>query len=289
VNCKKAHLACDLSRPCKRCVSTDKADTCQDIQHKKRGRPKLVKEDHPNKSKTKPSRLRNSVSLTPEMVMSSFSTTQPAGSIVLTMDLCCSRVSDESLDFFGLYPQEFSHRSLYDFLLPDSTQKLARIHRSLLDNVTNQHQSPLPITPRSSSDLFFSVPASALLSIANGSLTLKDKMAFRGKQNTIEMETNFYLGGGLGANLFDGSSLDHLYIVCILSSSNESCMPTPLSVASPPQKSQQQRPKPLSTPASTPTSSAVINLASLLHQPSSLDNDNDRLDESASMFSIVSR
>jgi hypothetical protein len=205
------------------------------------------------------------------------------------MDLCCSRVSDESLDFFGLYPQEFAHRSLYDFLLPDSTQKLARIHRSLLDNVTNQHQSPLPITPRSSSDLFFSVPASALLSIANGSLTLKDKMEFRGKQNTIQVETNFYLGGGLGANLFDGSSLDQLYIVCILSS-NDSSLPTPLSVASSPQESlqQQQRPKPLSTPGSTPTTSAVINLASLLHQPSSLDNDNDRLDDSTSMFSIVS-
>lgn len=30
-----------VSRPCKRCVSSDKADSCHDIQHKKRGRPKL--------------------------------------------------------------------------------------------------------------------------------------------------------------------------------------------------------------------------------------------------------
>ncbi|KAF7727198.1 hypothetical protein EC973_007896 [Apophysomyces ossiformis] len=41
INCKKAHLACDVSRPCKRCVSMGKTDTCQDIKHKKRGRPKL--------------------------------------------------------------------------------------------------------------------------------------------------------------------------------------------------------------------------------------------------------
>ncbi|CAG8498237.1 800_t:CDS:2, partial [Acaulospora morrowiae] len=41
VNCKKAHLACDVSRPCKRCVALGKVETCVDIKHKKRGRPKL--------------------------------------------------------------------------------------------------------------------------------------------------------------------------------------------------------------------------------------------------------
>ncbi|ORX51958.1 hypothetical protein DM01DRAFT_1408421 [Hesseltinella vesiculosa] len=40
-NCKKAHLACDTARPCKRCISVGKSDSCYDIQHKKRGRPKL--------------------------------------------------------------------------------------------------------------------------------------------------------------------------------------------------------------------------------------------------------
>ncbi|KAJ1664758.1 hypothetical protein IW140_002966 [Coemansia sp. RSA 1813] len=39
-NCKKAHLACDLQRPCRRCVKSDKCDTCKDVQHKKRGRPR---------------------------------------------------------------------------------------------------------------------------------------------------------------------------------------------------------------------------------------------------------
>lgn len=31
-----------VSRPCKRCVSVGKDDTCRDVEHKKRGRPKLV-------------------------------------------------------------------------------------------------------------------------------------------------------------------------------------------------------------------------------------------------------
>ncbi|KAF2721572.1 hypothetical protein K431DRAFT_303329 [Polychaeton citri CBS 116435] len=44
INCKKAHLSCDVSRPCARCVATGKQDTCYDVQHKKRGRPRLREE-----------------------------------------------------------------------------------------------------------------------------------------------------------------------------------------------------------------------------------------------------
>ena len=40
-HCKKAHLACDSKRPCRRCASLGKVD-CQDVKHKKRGRPKKV-------------------------------------------------------------------------------------------------------------------------------------------------------------------------------------------------------------------------------------------------------
>ncbi|OAA68907.1 Zn(2)-C6 fungal-type DNA-binding domain protein [Cordyceps fumosorosea ARSEF 2679] len=41
VPCKKAHLRCDSQRPCARCVSHGKEDTCVDVRHKKRGRPRL--------------------------------------------------------------------------------------------------------------------------------------------------------------------------------------------------------------------------------------------------------
>ncbi|KAK9457748.1 hypothetical protein V1511DRAFT_530921 [Dipodascopsis uninucleata] len=43
-NCKRAHLACDISRPCQRCISLGKQDTCVDVRHKKRGRPRLKEE-----------------------------------------------------------------------------------------------------------------------------------------------------------------------------------------------------------------------------------------------------
>ncbi|KAK5210926.1 hypothetical protein LTR99_004554 [Exophiala xenobiotica] len=45
VNCKKKHLRCDNSRPCRRCVQGGKESTCQDVEHKKRGRPPLKPED----------------------------------------------------------------------------------------------------------------------------------------------------------------------------------------------------------------------------------------------------
>merc|ERR1711881_295174 len=40
-NCKKAHLSCDEQRPCTRCVASGKQATCVDVEHKKRGRPRL--------------------------------------------------------------------------------------------------------------------------------------------------------------------------------------------------------------------------------------------------------
>ncbi|RUS21292.1 hypothetical protein BC938DRAFT_475445 [Jimgerdemannia flammicorona] len=39
VSCKASHVACDIGRPCQRCVRLNKADTCVDAERKKRGRP----------------------------------------------------------------------------------------------------------------------------------------------------------------------------------------------------------------------------------------------------------
>ena len=62
VNCKRKHLACETRRPCNRCVQTGKEvrilnldeiitidsfqATCVDVQHKKRGRPRLREEEN---------------------------------------------------------------------------------------------------------------------------------------------------------------------------------------------------------------------------------------------------
>ncbi|CEH13560.1 zn-cys zinc finger domain protein [Ceraceosorus bombacis] len=41
MNCRRAHLACDAQRPCQRCKNLGKTETCIDVQHKQRGRPRL--------------------------------------------------------------------------------------------------------------------------------------------------------------------------------------------------------------------------------------------------------
>ncbi|KAK0546224.1 hypothetical protein OC845_004688 [Tilletia horrida] len=53
-NCKKAHLACDTNRPCGRCVRICKTDSCVDVQHKKRGRPRSDRRITIEKSQTPP-------------------------------------------------------------------------------------------------------------------------------------------------------------------------------------------------------------------------------------------
>ncbi|KAL9039784.1 MAG: hypothetical protein Q9214_004735 [Letrouitia sp. 1 TL-2023] len=45
VNCKRKHLACETKRPCNRCLQNGKEATCVDVQHKKRGRPRLREEE----------------------------------------------------------------------------------------------------------------------------------------------------------------------------------------------------------------------------------------------------
>ncbi|PWN32527.1 uncharacterized protein FA14DRAFT_157237 [Meira miltonrushii] len=52
LNCKKAHLACDVNRPCRRCINLGKTDTCIDVRHKKRGRPRLRDREHSANSTT---------------------------------------------------------------------------------------------------------------------------------------------------------------------------------------------------------------------------------------------
>ncbi|KAI8079893.1 ribose 5-phosphate isomerase A-domain-containing protein [Halteromyces radiatus] len=220
INCKKAHLACDLSRPCKRCVSSGKSESCRDIQHKKRGRPKRT-----DKRQAMKAMLRQ--------IPSSFIMTRPSTdreqfhsstmTMFLSMELCCARVSDESLDFVGLYPQEFSHRSLYDFIVPKDIHLIARIHRSLLDNATFCEKGPLPSTQRTTADFFTSFLPYQLSTIANGSMTLKQSLVFKTSDpyRYQRLQARFYLGGGTGADLFNPTSLQHLYIVCVLAKPEE--------------------------------------------------------------------
>ncbi|KAJ8654969.1 hypothetical protein O0I10_009365 [Lichtheimia ornata] len=236
VHCQRAHLACDVERPCKRCVQAGREDNCFDVQHKKRGRPRRRDREESVGSIASNFGSMDGASgiLVPEMIRSSFSLTQPVQGVdqcanspgtkdshmvtlFLSMDVCCARVSDESLQALGLYPHEFAHRSLYDFIFPEQSDRLARIHRCLLDNASSvcgvKHMPP---TERTTADCFSNTSPAMLMTIANGSQTLKETLNFKTSSGSyVPMQTRFYLGGGLGSDLFVSDSLQHLYIVCL--------------------------------------------------------------------------
>ncbi|KAI8882284.1 hypothetical protein K501DRAFT_334119 [Backusella circina FSU 941] len=406
VNCKNAHLACDVSRPCRRCVSLNKADTCHDMQHKKRGRPKLKdkkpystnehnyeiiygtvqtpaitmkaiptpatppKQQTPRKiqqqpqfqpqqstisfihepiesfrsqepsynnsnsnsnytsskntslepplpvvrlsanpqpfihelpttnaintfnyppnspseppsvinestfnsydsnntpislhpprptntstttlstatttttttstmnTTTPPALATDSSSITTEMTAINSTSPQPAVStdtinvvstddsnitIIMSMEVCCAKVSDQVIKAWGYYPQELSHRSLYDFISPKDSDRLARLHRLLLDNATeffkksNVNMTSLPPTERSTSEKFSSTNHSQLKIIANGARSFSDTIHIKQRSGDFELyEVLVHIGGGLGADLYDVSSFPKQYIV----------------------------------------------------------------------------
>ncbi|KAI9301720.1 hypothetical protein BJ944DRAFT_271048 [Cunninghamella echinulata] len=288
VNCKKAHLACDAERPCKRCISVGKTDSCYDIQHKKRGRPKIRDKlalmntnstptstsfslfdtnnnnnnnnDNNNNNNTihhhsplYPIKLIKetfppSTSLidpyTPFLPLSSssFDMTKPSQdihmkknesmmTIFLTTEMCCARVSDECIEFIGYHPKELAHRSLYDFVT--NPKELHQIHQQLEQSYKQQcnhyydpssstnHCTTTAITTKE--DDYYKMSPRTLLSIANGSKTFKMILKLKsiyGKEEETVTNAMFYFGGGLGGNLCQPTTLEKLYIVCVLTKMN---------------------------------------------------------------------
>lgn len=144
----------------------------------------------------------------------------------LSMEICCSRASDEVLELLGYYPQEMAHRPLYSFIAPDDGERLARIHRLLLDNISDvgnkfnpsQQRAPLPPTERTSSDDFFQYSPEQMTIIANGSQTFSEILHLKKDNGDTEpYQAQFYLGGGWGADLFKPPTLAKLYIVATFS------------------------------------------------------------------------
>lgn len=282
-----------VSRPCKRCVSLNKTDTCHDMQHKKRGRPKLREKRvySPNENNyeilygtiqtpaitikpattsstrqiipaaQQPIKLKNNkeflkrtsvISFVHEPIESFQQATPPPSSIdsrsdsfidsvplsssnnslffnepplpqdnivtiILSMEVCCAKASDDIIKCWGYYPQELAHRSFYDFISPKDSDRMARLHRLLIDNAlqTNTtNMSPLPPTERTTSSLFSTTEQSMLIMKANGSRSFSDTIHIKKRSGDYELyEVVVYIGGGLGADLYNPLTLSKQYIV----------------------------------------------------------------------------
>ncbi|KAG2183547.1 hypothetical protein INT43_006553 [Umbelopsis isabellina] len=146
--------------------------------------------------------------------------------IFMSMEVCCARASDEVNDSWGYYPQELAHRSFYDFVSAKDTDRLAQLHRLLLDNVQSiaeqhvpvQNRPPrLPRTERTTSDLFYDTSPDKLLTPAQGSNTYSDTVHIKRRDGELELYSmKVYLGGGFGADLLNPDTYSKLYIVAIM-------------------------------------------------------------------------
>ncbi|CAG8465437.1 7323_t:CDS:2 [Dentiscutata heterogama] len=234
VNCKRAHLACDVSRPCKRCVALNKVDTCIDIKHKKRGRPKLKdKKPHPyNTHATGDAKTWVSSTQFLPPTTTNPSPRNPQISPTITMFLTtagahCAKVSDECLVNMGYYPYELVHKSLYEYVPPPDCERLQKLIDSLLENAhryyhtlqsTHQYtyQPPSFDHPVTSDDSGFchatpeqlQIPAYGTLIEAADMIHLKQR---NGQYDLYNVKT--YLGGGLGADLTRKDTWSKLYVV----------------------------------------------------------------------------
>ena len=135
---------------------------------------------------------------------------------ILSMEVCCARVSEEVTEMWGYYPQEFAHRSLYDFISPKDTDRLARLHRLLLDNIVDvaKRQEPPTQTERTTSEVFHKMDQEQLTTIAPGSCTFSDTLHVKKRSGEEELyEMIVCMGGGLGADLHKTDSHAKLYII----------------------------------------------------------------------------
>lgn len=143
--------------------------------------------------------------------------------LVLSMDVCCARVSEQVTEMWGYYPQELAHRSLYDFVSSKDTDRLSKLHRLLLDNVLETgRQRILPTTQRTTSDLFHTTTFKQLATVASGASTFTDTLRIKkrcGSEDEV-FEIAISVGGGLGADLAQPSTLPKLYILAQLRKSS---------------------------------------------------------------------
>jgi hypothetical protein len=122
------------------------------------------------------------------------------------MEFCCTRVSDECVDFLDKPPHELNQSSLYE--LVDDACTISKIHRSLLDSCNSNSLTGHQLLSHN---------AFELLTIANGSPTLKCQLQFKSRSEIFDAQ--FYLGGGLGCDLMTSTQLNQAYIVCLVSKS----------------------------------------------------------------------
>lgn len=148
--------------------------------------------------------------------------------LFLSMEMYCARASDEVSDLWGYHPEELLHQHMYSLVSEHDTDRLARLHRFLLDSIMDvaDQQSgessataagQPPSAERTTPPLFYETDPERLVAAARGASTFSDTVHIKKRSGELELyEMLVYLGGGLGADLSLSSTFSKLYVVAEL-------------------------------------------------------------------------
>ncbi|GJJ68103.1 hypothetical protein EMPS_00449 [Entomortierella parvispora] len=148
----------------------------------------------------------------------------PLATLFLTMDLICARVSDESQAMWGYHPHDISHKSLYSIVANEDQGKMRDLLRMIRDAVFSaassngsQHVSHISFLD-SSSPVFYQNRPGIMSSSAPGSSEYTDVIRICHADGGSDLfSVRMYVGGGLGTDLSRGLSIEHAYVVCVMS------------------------------------------------------------------------
>ncbi|KAL1918514.1 uncharacterized protein VTP21DRAFT_3174 [Calcarisporiella thermophila] len=213
MSCRQAHLACDGTRPCKRCII--RGEDCVEVEPKKRGRPRKgsprlspsppprpysqtrapFNAYHPHHTPThsqlhsSPSSLHASQLI--RVPPSSISSQQPMVTMFLSLDLRIARASDESMSLLRHPPLDLLHTSLYDLVLPSDHTTLNQLRQGLLAHCVND---PL-LDSRSA---LFNLPPSVLTVPESNTPYLRAQLSIqKGDGNDyVKVNVTVHLGAG---------------------------------------------------------------------------------------------
>ncbi|RSH85417.1 hypothetical protein EHS25_004813 [Saitozyma podzolica] len=241
--CKRAHLACDVGRPCKRCINMGKEDQCEDIPHKKRGRPKAVKPalrqpflrvlppvEDPSFDKWRDTPPSGYFPLDPTLSLPmprpvdpglTGTSSAPLFALFTTTELKILRVSPTCYALTGYHPHEYANSSLLDWLHPSDLHlvKMERVRLITVPFVPAPLQSDreiqATINRRSEGELLS--PAEGMgVPFPNQNVRI-----VRSDGHFSLFNIRLHLGGGLGASLWREETLGRIYLVQLTKSAGE--------------------------------------------------------------------
>ncbi|ORY33509.1 hypothetical protein BCR39DRAFT_304495 [Naematelia encephala] len=248
--CKRAHLACDVARPCKRCINMGKEELCEDVPHKKRGRPKVPKPMPEPYARSRPTTAESSTggtrwrgvapSTTTEATQSSggsggvgaggsggggpstipylapppdpsVSPSPQVFELFTTTDLKIIRVTTACYALTGFHPHEYVNSSLLDWIHPSAKYAVDAARHALPALSGGSNRATEAAMIRLANDDLRS-PAEGMPEPYPN----VDAHILRADGAYRFFNVRLHVGAGLGASLWRPETLEHAYLVISL-------------------------------------------------------------------------